>query len=369
MLVYSHFDLLSPFVFVPWCLGGKSSLIPDMRRRGEGGARGACARQNGLSGDAYECHDVALFGCAGLLDAPRCVRCKVPAPGGAVAIFGPKDHRVAGPFPVPCYPRATLSAAWAVTIAFRAGIPAGENEPMRDPIPTTHADMQAAPSPRCREGLASRLGRIHSLLRSTQVDSMLALLAAVDAKDSYTRGHSMTVSAYVDAMAGRMDLRASARRVLQASALLHDIGKIGVPDGILNKPGPLSRAEFEVMKRHPQTAVEILYSMRSLSDHRRIILHHHERYDGGGYPSGLRGEDIPLGSRILAVADTVDTMLSRRPYKAPMSAGRVRAELVAQAGIQFDPAVVSVALCWLDDGGHAVEDQSETTVQPACSRS
>jgi putative nucleotidyltransferase with HDIG domain len=213
------------------------------------------------------------------------------------------------------------------------------------------------------------MGRIHSLLRSTQVDSMLALLAAVDAKDSYTRGHSMTVSAYVDAMAGRMDLRASARRVLQASALLHDIGKIGVPDRILNKPGPLSRAEFEVMKRHPQTAVEILDSMRSLSDHRRIILHHHERYDGSGYPSGLRGEDIPLGSRILAVADAVDTMLSRRPYKTPMSAGRVRAELVAQAGIQFDPAVVSVALRWLDDGGHAVEDQPETTALPVYFRS
>jgi len=256
-----------------------------------------------------------------------------------------------------------------VTIAFREGIPAEENEPMREPIPTTHADLQTAPSPRSREGVASRMGRIHSLLRSTQVDSMLALLAAVDAKDSYTRKHSMTISAYVDAMAGRMGLRASTRRVLQASALLHDIGKIGVPDCILNKPGPLSRSEFEVMKRHPQTAVEILDPMRSLSDHRRIILHHHERYDGGGYPSGLRGEDIPLGSRILAVADAVDTMLSRRPYKTPMSAGRVRAELVAQAGIQFDPAVVSVALRWLDDGGHAVEDQSETTAPPAYSRS
>ena len=196
---------------------------------------------------------------------------------------------------------------------------------------------------------------------------MLALLAAVDAKDPYTRTHSMTVSDYADAIAGRMDLGASARRVLQASSLLHDIGKIGIPDRILNKPGPLSSDEFEIMKQHPQIAVDILHPMRTLGDHRRIILNHHERYDGAGYPDGTRGEDIPIGSRILAVADAIDTMLSRRAYKSPIPAKRVRAELVAQAGIQFDPAVVSVAVRWLDACTEPDTSKSESRSPEGCS--
>jgi len=230
---------------------------------------------------------------------------------------------------------------------------------MHDPIPTFRAELRGAPARRMPQSVRRVFPGIRSLLRSTRLDSTHALLAAVDAKDSYTRRHSMTVSAYADAIAGRMGMRASARRVLRTSALLHDIGKIGTPDRILNKPGALSPVEFEIMKRHPRMAVEILRPMRCLNDQRRIILHHHERYDGRGYPGSLRGEDIPTGSRILAVADAIDAMLSRRPYKNPMSTEQVRAELVAQAGIQFDPAVVSVAIGWLDDGGHVGAARSE----------
>ncbi len=200
-------------------------------------------------------------------------------------------------------------------------------------------------------GVPGWFARIRRLLRGAHVESMHALLAAVDAKDSYTRTHSMNVAAYADAVARRMDLSAPQRRTLQAASLLHDIGKIGVPDRILNKPGKLTDEEFKIMRRHPQMGVDILEPFAGLRDHRKIILHHHERYDGGGYPNGFRGEEIPLGSRILAVADAVDTMLSRRTYKAPMAKVDVRKELVAQAGIQFDPAVVSVALGWMDDGG------------------
>lgn len=181
---------------------------------------------------------------------------------------------------------------------------------------------------------------------------MHALLAAVDAKDTYTRSHSMNVAAYADAVARRMDLGAAERRTLQAASLLHDIGKIGVPDSILNKPGKLTEEEFEIMRRHPQMGVDILAPFAGLREHRKIILHHHERYDGRGYPTGCKGEEIPLGSRILAAVDAVDTMLSRRTYKEPMAPGDVRKELGAQAGIQFDPSVVSVTLGWMDDGGH-----------------
>ncbi len=213
---------------------------------------------------------------------------------------------------------------------------------------TTSAKIDFAP----REGMGRWLGRIQRLLRNAQAESMSALLAAVDARDSYTRSHSITVAMFAGEIGKRMGLSASARRTLEASALLHDIGKIGVPDVILNKPGRLTEAESRIMKRHPETAVEILESIGPLGEHRRIILHHHERYDGEGYPCGLRGEEIPLGSRIIAVADAIDTMLSRRSYKAPLPVAQVRRELVEQAGVQFDPAVVSVALGWLDDGGH-----------------
>lgn len=200
-------------------------------------------------------------------------------------------------------------------------------------------------------GVLGWLGRIRRWLRGGHVESMQALLAAVDAKDSYTRAHSINVAAYADAVARRMNLSIPDRRTLQAAALLHDIGKIGIPDRILNKPGKLTDEEFAIMRGHPQMGVDILEPFRGLRDPRRIILHHHERYDGRGYPTGCRGEDIPLGSRILAAVDAVDTMLSRRTYKAPMSKAEVRSELASQAGVQFDPAVASVTIGWLDDGG------------------
>lgn len=211
--------------------------------------------------------------------------------------------------------------------------------------------QKSTPESQADCGVRGWFGRIRRLLRGVHAESLQALLAAVDAKDSYTRSHSMNVAAYADAVARRMDLSAPDRRTLQAASLLHDIGKIGVPDRILNKPGKLTEEEFAVMRRHPQMGVDILKPFAGLHNHRRIILHHHERYDGRGYPNGCKGEDIPLGSRILAVADAVDTMLSRRTYKEPMRASDVRRELVSQAGIQFDPAVVSVTLGWMDDGG------------------
>jgi|CXWL01.1.fsa_nt_gi putative nucleotidyltransferase with HDIG domain len=217
-------------------------------------------------------------------------------------------------------------------------------------MPTTQPQKPLKES-NANRGVLGWFGRIRRLLRGAHVESMQALLAAVDAKDSYTRTHSLNVAAYADAVAQRMDLSVPDRRTLQAASLLHDIGKIGIPDRILNKPGKLTEEEFAVMRRHPQMAVDILKPFSGLRDHRRIILHHHERYDGGGYPNGCRGEDIPLGSRILAAVDAVDTMLSRRTYKAPMAAADVRKELVSQAGIQFDPAVVSVTIGWMDDGG------------------
>lgn len=189
------------------------------------------------------------------------------------------------------------------------------------------------------------------ILGSTRAQALEALLAAVDAKDSYTRSHSLHVAVYADALASRMGLSTGSRRTLRVASLLHDIGKIGVPDSVLNKAGTLSEEEFALVRRHPQIAVDILGPMDRLSRCRDIILHHHERYDGTGYPSRRAGESIPLESRILAVADAVDTMISRRVYKSPMTRTEVRSDLARQAGIQFDPQIAAVAIGWMDDGG------------------
>lgn len=191
--------------------------------------------------------------------------------------------------------------------------------------------------------------RIHQHVQSSQLESIRALLAAVDAKDRYTRTHSLNVAGYSAEIGRRMRLPESALETLQAAALLHDIGKIGVPDTILNKRGKLTPDEFEAVKKHPQIAIDILGHMSFLADHQPIILHHHEWFDGRGYPDGLSGEEIPIGSRIIAVADALDTMRSRRTYKQPLSFGETRRELIRGSGRQFDPPIVNLTLRWLDE--------------------
>lgn len=186
-------------------------------------------------------------------------------------------------------------------------------------------------------------------LRNAYLESTKALVAAVEARDPCTQEHSHTVSAYAEAIGRRLHLEESMLDTLRAASLLHDVGKIGVPDAILTKPGPLTEDEFKTIQRHPVTALEILSSISFLSDERPIILHHHERYDGKGYPNGLSGENIPLGARILAVADALDTMLSPRTYKEPYPVDRVRTELAEQAGKQFDPNIVEETLALIDE--------------------
>lgn len=195
------------------------------------------------------------------------------------------------------------------------------------------------------------LERIREQLRSTDAESTKALIAAVDARDSYTREHSLSVAVYAERIARRLGWSDAPVASLRQAALLHDVGKIGVPDAILTKPGPLTAEEFEAIKRHPQIALDILGHLSFLGEELAFILHHHERYDGGGYPAGLSGSRIPMGARILAVADSLDTMFSPRTYKPAYSADHVRAELIAESGRQFDPQAVRVTLAWLDESG------------------
>jgi HD-GYP domain-containing protein (c-di-GMP phosphodiesterase class II) len=152
------------------------------------------------------------------------------------------------------------------------------------------------------------------------------------------------VGRYTLAVADRMGVPVDKRNDIFRGALLHDIGKIGVPDAILLKPGPLDAAEWDEMRRHPQTGFNILKSIGFLKVPAEIVLSHQERWDGSGYPRALRREEIPVGARIFAVSDALDAMTSDRPYRASLGFARALAEIARCSGTQFDPAVVEAIL-------------------------
>ncbi len=207
---------------------------------------------------------------------------------------------------------------------------------------------EVSPTSMCPSCLDRAAKHTACQMRLTYLQAAHAFVAAVEAKDPYSREHSFTTCYYAVGLALRLKLPTSRLVPLRTAALLHDIGKIGIPDAILNKPGPLTPADFDEVKRHPQLATDILRHTRFFEDELPIILHHHERYDGTGYPAGLVGADIPLEARILCVADAMEAMFARRSYKSGYSIQRVRRELVECSGRQFDPRVAQAAIKWLD---------------------
>ncbi|HEX9286573.1 MAG TPA: HD domain-containing phosphohydrolase [Thermoanaerobaculia bacterium] len=176
------------------------------------------------------------------------------------------------------------------------------------------------------------------------INSIRALAAAIDAKDPYTRGHSERVARYASLVAREMGLSSEDVRRARLSALLHDVGKIGIDDRILRKPTALTEEEFEIMKSHPVKGAAIMEAIPQLRDVIPGMKHHHERWEGGGYPEGLRGEDIPLQARIVSVADTFDAMTTTRPYQRAMDIRFVFQRLRDLAGNRFDPSVVEALI-------------------------
>lgn len=175
-----------------------------------------------------------------------------------------------------------------------------------------------------------------------------ALGGALDAKDAETEGHCQRVTAFTITIAKAMGVDKGLLRHIARGAFLHDIGKMGVPDSILRKPGPLTPREREIMRRHCDIGYSVLERIPFLKEAAEIVLSHQEFYDGTGYPRGLRGEQIPLGARIFAVADTLDAMISDRPYRKALSVAHARGEIKRCSGTQFDPAVVEVFLALPD---------------------
>ena len=187
-------------------------------------------------------------------------------------------------------------------------------------------------------------------LRDNYFRTVQALVAAVEAKDPYTRWHSTNVAKYAVAIARDLGMNPSHLEEIHIAAILHDIGKIGISELIISKPDRLSPEEFDVMKDHPAHGLRILDPIGFSSFITSAIYQHHERYDGKGYPQGLAGDQITLPARILNVADTIDAMVSERPYRGTITCEDVLLELEREAGRQFDPEVALVARRLIDKG-------------------
>ena len=194
----------------------------------------------------------------------------------------------------------------------------------------------------------NELSTSKELLEKSYLESIETLRNTVEVKDIYTKGHSDRVSAYSLLIGEKLNLSQEEMKTLKIGALFHDIGKIGIPDGILLKTDKLTEDEYSEIKNHPSIGAHILSDASIFADIIPIVKHHHERYDGRGYPGKLAGNDIPLLARIVAVADTFDAMTSKRSYRQALDFDYTRAEIAKCSGTQFDPSIAKAFLEILD---------------------
>ena len=206
------------------------------------------------------------------------------------------------------------------------------------------------------EGTDTRAGQPESLtgykegIYSEYASTIYALTAAIDTKDHYTFSHSKNVAAYTTSFAQAYGLNKESAAIIQEAALLHDIGKIGIPEHILNKPGRLEPEEYEAMKEHVENSIGIIRHLPSLDYVIPAVIGHHERWDGKGYPRRIAGEDIPLAARILCIADSFDAMIARRSYKEPYPVEKALNIILEESGRQFDPKLGPLFVQWVQDG-------------------
>ena len=207
-------------------------------------------------------------------------------------------------------------------------------------------------------GVAIQRAQFADGMRRLLYGSMSALVASIEAKDEYTRGHSERVTNAAIATGRAMELSKDQLDMLELAGFLHDVGKIGVPESVLGKPAPLTDEEFAIIKQHPRQGYNIVSNIEGAEEIADAVLHHHERWDGNGYPDGLRGEEISLFARILAVADSYDAMNSKRPYRNAMPMLNILNEIKTGADKQFDQKVVEVFL-EEHESGSMISDQSD----------
>ena len=200
-------------------------------------------------------------------------------------------------------------------------------------------------------------------LSDSYESTLHALMTALDFRDNETQGHSYRVVDYAVLVARLMGIEEPELTNIRRGAILHDVGKIGVPDAVLRKPGKLNEEEWKEMRRHPELGYRMLKDISFLQSCLNIVLSHQERYDGTGYPRGLKGEQIPLGARIFAVVDTFDAMTSDRPYRPAVSISEARDEIRCWSNTQFDPNVAEAFLTIEESAWHRIRDDVHRKVR------
>lgn len=210
-----------------------------------------------------------------------------------------------------------------------------------------------------KAGVSLDNARLYDDLRNLFYNTVETLVRALQARDKYTSGHSNRVTRYALLIAERLGLGTREKHHLYLAAMLHDIGKIGIPDKVLNRAGDLTEEEMRMVRNHVTVGASMLKSLGEMHPIVPLILHHHEAFDGSGYPDGLKGDQIPLLSRILAVADTYDAMTSDRPYRRALSKQEAMSELTRCSGTTYDPAIVDMFLEILEDHADAAVDPEE----------
>jgi putative two-component system response regulator len=207
--------------------------------------------------------------------------------------------------------------------------------------PFAHAELQTAVSDALERATRTRDELRERLLAPTLAS---ALANAIEARDSYLHGHCERLASLAVRIAEDLGVAPEEIEIVRLGAILHDVGKIGIPDRVLLKPGPLDDEERRIIETHTEIGDKLLEPLDLLAGARPIVRHHHERWDGGGYPDGLAREEIPVGARIVAVADSVEAMTSRQLYRKPLEADEIIGELQKHRGKQWDPAVVDIVL-------------------------
>lgn len=211
------------------------------------------------------------------------------------------------------------------------------------------------------EGISRQLVRVMNNIQNLEgdisIESIFKFIKTIELNDPYNVSHSLQVAELAFELGRHFDLSEEELRLIKFAGLLHDVGKVAIPEQILNKPGALDDYEWKIMKKHPEKSAAIIREIEYFKDALSCILHHHEKWDGTGYPGGLKGKEIPFFSRILAVCDTYSAMVSDRPYRKARADKEARAEIEKFKGKQFDPEVVNIFLKLTDDFLRGVIDK------------
>ncbi len=238
--------------------------------------------------------------------------------------------------------------------------------------PYTREDLYLLTILATHVGSTIEMARLYEDVQHDYINTVYALAAAVDAKDHYTHGHSTTVMKYSMKIAEAMGMPDDEVETIKYAGLLHDIGKIGISENIINKPGKLTNEEYSIIKMHPQLGANIISKIDSLKKLVPMVLSHHEWFNGAGYPLGLRGEEIMIGARIISVADAYSTMTSKRPYRDERSTDYAVKEMTKYSGIQFDPKIVTAFIKVLREEEaiekKALEEKSKTDPEKAAEK-